>query len=889
MTAPSAIGALVAAVLMGPQDPADRGDPQQWVTQLSAADPLVVEEARRRLCLAVAAADLPAAALTQLVREGSAVAATAAGAVLQHHGRLPTAWLARAEPELRRLALPLAEVTALRAMAGDSAAVLRRAALFELEDRGTLRDAELVRAIDDLDPAVGEAAVRLLLYERAPLPDPAVLNRLTPRGRKRLLLGLRERPRRGAAPWLRALLESDELAPRERLLAIAGLPAGAAGVDLGREVVRAAGTAELAAAASLAALRFASATADRLVGAAHAEIRDGAPVADVLACLEACSPRGEQQILALSEVLSPRDVETVCSWLTARGAPGLVERIESALAGEVEMASHLLRRSAAHLDRPERVQRVAALLLAADERSVLAFYALAEAGVWAPAMHDFMQGADAKKRVRALLRTAAPSAVPADALRRLLAHPQAEVAVEVCRAVQRRPALIAGLEDDLVAMVEAGGPLLAPAAYAVTAGGSRAAVTQAWRQGEAGLRRDLVRALVRHARPFAGPLLREFAEAPNEPVVAHELQWALVALGDAAAIQRLFGDAGALPHELLRRCGAAARAALRAEHLPGLTAALLGPDAVDAARRLELVEWLAARPRLAGVPALLERVERDDPSVEVQTAARAGLLRGPAAAARWAQLRAAWQQPLDANTRELAFDLLGAVAPPLDAAQQQAIAELVLVAPLAAPVPSAAPDVLPRNANYPLHLPVVEVLRRDEDLEGTVFGRVARDLSTHRWRHRLSGRRVGHLLTELVRFPRPRATLAPSLARLVLQAPDVDRPYAGVAHLVLAEAAERAGDDPAAATHYSVAGRALLRDPLPALLQRAVLGGVAAEAHALGETALAARMRLSRARAAAVRGDGEAARREIEVAAELAADVPALRDEIAAWIEEWQR
>ena len=77
-------------------------------------------------------------------------------------------------------------------------------------------------------------------------------------------------------------------------------------------MIEASGRPGFAVAVQTAATRMPSALVDRLVGAAHARLVAGAPVEDVLACLENATPLGEQQVLALSRVLPEETVEHIC-------------------------------------------------------------------------------------------------------------------------------------------------------------------------------------------------------------------------------------------------------------------------------------------------------------------------------------------------------------------------------------------------------------------------------------------------------------------------------------------------------------------------------------------------------------------------------------------------
>jgi len=174
---------------------------------------------------------------------------------------------------------------------------------------------------------------------------------------------------------------------------------------------------------------------------------------------------------------------------------------------------------------------------------------------------------------------------------------------------------------------------------------------------------------------------------------------------------------------------------------------------------------------------------------------------------------------------------------------------LLFLAPLAIPVAAQIESAeYPRAADYPLHLAIIDLLRRQEHLDIAPFVAVAAEVATNPRRFALSGRRLGHVLGEIARFPSLRAELGPVVARLVLMAPDTDREFASAAHLIAGEAAAARAEWGVAADHERQAARGLLRWPLPPLAERALIGETSVPEGLLAKAHLAALPYLSRAR-----------------------------------------
>ena len=161
------------------------------------------------------------------------------------------------------------------------------------------------------------------------------------------------------------------------------------------------------------------------------------------------------------------------------------------------------------------------------------------------------------------------------------------------------------------------------------------------------------------------------------------------------------------------------------------------------------------------------------------------------------------------------------------------------------------------------------MLRRQTEVGVAPFTAVAGLLAEHPARHALSGRRLGHALCEIARFPQVRRAVGPILARLILAAFDDPARFSGVAHLILAEDAEDREAWAEAAEHFAAAAPALLRDPLPPLLHRALLGDQSLVDGVLPESALSARPHICRARVAIAAGQHAEARAELVIALDL--------------------
>ncbi len=867
---------------------------------LLSAERVAAERARRTLCARPLAEGAATALRTALADPALAPAARArVASVLDAHGALPDtvrqAWLDDADDALFALALPAASTEELRARLRGSAPARRRAVLFALQDRGALRDASLMAALADDDEDVAGAALSVLVHERSPLP--VELADVDAVARDRLLEALAAQPRPSAVGWVRRLLAGDRLAPEQRLWAIAVLPDGGVDDALAAELVAQCADRALAGAVAQAARRLAPETADRLVGRVHAAIAGGAPVDRALACLERCSPLGERQVLALSEVLDADAVEAVCSWLHRRESVGLRERVASALDGEVPLRLHLLRRARKALTTPVRIERVAAELsdetrpagaFAAtvdgtpEERAALAFAALTAAGVYHPAMPAYVDGVAGRQRqsrVRAVLRIP-PQRLPLEWWTALWRGPIGDGAALVQRAASRR-GYPAGASAVLLAdCTEPGRGAAACAALA--AFGADEEVEAAWRRAPAH-RLTMLDTLIERPRPTAAAVL---ARLPID--VADRKRRAAwlrtrAALGDRDAFAALLDELVTWPPRAVRRCRSFAPGMLTIDHRARLEEMLWGGDAADALRR-ELAEWLDSA-RLEWADALLVRLHAGDPDAEVRAVALAGVLRGPGAADIHTRLRRSFAAPLEGDALERVYEFVAA-SPPADAATVETLARLLLEAPLAvtdAELEAALSGIEPGRATYPMHRTVVDFLRREDAFDAAPFVAVAAEVATDPRSVWLNVRRLGHLLEQLAPAPRLRAALAPAVAEFLLHVPQSEPQLDGAAAWLLGESAGQRGDFAVAADLAARGARVLLRQPLPPPIQRLVLGD--------GDTAgievrAAALPWLWRARHHAATGDPAAARADLAIAEDLACGEPQTTLEIRALTEE---
>lgn len=851
-----------------------QGDLLAGLASRDAADRELARRTLHRLPLA----QLPVDGLLRLLVHVDEHVVAAAASVLLHHaaGAAELRLLARHDSALvRALVLGVLDDTALAAALDDREPSVRQRAVIVLEDRGRLDDAGLAHALEDPDDTVAAIALAVVLHERVPLA-PALLDGLRSAGRKRVLAGLVAQPRASAVPWLERIIATgdDAFEPDEQLLARAALPGDRLDAGMVRDLLRRALALEDVGAVHTACARLAPNVADGLVGWAGAALAEDVPIATLLPCLSNLSPRGEEHLLGVART-QPQDVcETVLQWLASRGSQRLGEQVAAALEGEIALEPYLLRRAGDHLDTPARVARVEGLLSSALDEQVqqLAFFALLDAHHYSPSLLAFAlaEAGGGVSRVRRLLQL--PLArLPADAWIALLQSERQEVRVLACNALTTG-AYPEAVERVLVELMTHD-PAVAPAAVrALVAFGSEATVRMLWPRLSAATRVQSVQALCDRQLPWIAVLLREERGRLEQAQVDLADEYgavllALAELGDGGAFERFVEDLGQRSLAILRRARETMVAGLLPAHAGALQRWLRAPT--PEAAQLEILGWLAQRPDL-DLRQTLVQLERDG-SEELRDEARRALLVGAGAAPFHARLRQRITVGFDAGDRDLAHEVIGALRPPLSAEAIDLLARVVLLEPLAdlrVAAARASETGLARSAEFPLHLPVVDLLRRGEAVGAGVFAQVADEARAHAHSALLDGRCLGHFVLALAPFPDLRAGLGPTLAQLLLEAAGADEAWRGPAELLLAEAAERDGRFEAAAELYQRAVRGLLRQPLPPLARRALLGD-AAELGARA-AALAARPFACRVRAALARGDRDAARVALTLAADLA-------------------
>lgn len=869
---------------------------------LWSEDPVRLERARRRAMLGPLDEGVRTV-LVRLLRHARVEVAAAAASVLERHGLAVAQRRALLDSEhgpLRRRALVVADEAAVRDRArGDPDPDVRAAALVELEKRGRLAVGDLAAALADDEAEPARVATAMLLYLRAPWPED-LWERLDRRARTRLLQALVDRPRREMAGALRGMLDAGRGTARERLWAIAALPPGAITRSDAREVLRAAADPKLGIFAATAAARFPPALADRLVGLVHRELLRGVRPQTLLPCLENASRLGERQLVALVGVLEGAARGYLIDWLAARGAGDLLDEwVAAALDGEIPMSRELYRYAGRLADRPRRVARLLELYRGGDAAGRgLALVALVEAGAYRREFLDEVlrrkESRDLERGVRKLLRFV-PAKMPDEDVLRLLGHASPRVRVLMAGALAGRP-LSPRVEERLVALVAAHDVAASAAVWALVRHGRVAALARCWPSLDDVRRKQALAWIAERGVDAARSWLRErSSEAPAH--LRRHFWHALAALGDGGAAARLLASLGACSaHELasFRRVGAAA---LRSEHLASLRALLIGPRAVDARKRVELVRWLRLRADLGAVD-LLARLRAGDPDEEVRMEALRGLLALGRGGEDLERVRAACARGLSQEERELAYELVDGLPAPLTDSGTDLMARLLLLEPLARPSDEVRADLEggPWRGSHALELAVLHRLRDEPRLAVGPFRAVVRELWEHPHRDALSWRRVRFLLAQLARTPRTRKRLGPEVARLVEAFPEPDPRVAGGAWLVLAQVAEDGGRYARAAMLYEKAIRALVLWPPPPLLHRALLGesSLADGEHALA--ALSARADLCRARAALAEGREAVATKHAERAEVLGfgdrrtlAEIDALRAEIAALRKERRR
>lgn len=817
--------------------------PSKHIEGLQSADAVTAEIARRNLCQ-LPRSDLPEDKLVALLRSGRRQVREGAIAVLLHHGVAREElgrFLEGPDTGAKQQVLALASDERLGQIVVGEKGPIRAAALGLLSDRGRLQDALLAQAIQSQDEALVECACRILVLERSPFAMKVAEAAIDSQGRQILLELLAARPRLGAGPWLLRLLDQDKLVAKDRILAIQALPASWMNKRLAREVVTAAGGGDGAAGfgCRVAAARFPPALADAMVPAVVHQIQAGSRAGDVLPCLVQATAAGEQELLAQGEKLGSIAAAEICSWLAARRAKVLERRIQDALVGKSAFEPHLLRLAGPYLKTPAQVARVVKYLDGGDLKlQVLAFEELLEAKVYHPSMLSHaVEAQDGGRRALRLLNLPR-QVLPEKALLELLATRDIHVFARACQLLATGGRLSKELEARLLEVLEEDqtGVLRRPAQHTLLVAGSEAAGTRVWNDMSTQTKRtNGIDWLIQRPQPWS----REFLLKERQGLEAlkqrdrdgeryyHRVLLALAALGDRGAGEQLLALAHELDPDLLRRGKATLlrkltdKQAASLEKLLTDTTGRLGEE-----QRVELLEWVAARPDLVpDLKALLRRLWKKDSSYEIRLGALRSLLRGPGAGEIYKEVTATLAKPLDDEQEEVVFEVVGSLALPLSHDAMDFLARVTLLAPLAEPRAEVERSMVlgwnGTRGEYPLLRPVANLLRRDAKARpAKSFRPVAESLPPAL----INRRRLGLFLSLIAIRDSLFQDLGPVLARAILHAPDRSDDFLGPAHLALAQRAEEDGDDAGAARHYRSAGRHMLRRQLPRFLERAFLG-----------------------------------------------------------------
>lgn len=852
---------------------------------LATGDAIAAEAARRKLITGPAAA-VAVEVVVPLLRSADVSRRASAASVLLHHGLAVDAvvdW-ARTEHDARALVpvvdllprdaleeivrteyRPQVEVGEEMRLDHDPGLSTRVRAAGRLLDLGVADRELFALLLGSAQPGLARAAAELVVEEVWPFPTELLTN-LSPTARRALLEALADRPRPESFVWAASLLEVEGLDPAVRLLAmLAGDPESwPRDAILGLLDRLVADSAELRVLAGRAVALLSSEQAERLVGEVHRRLLGDASLDDLLPALENIGERGEHHLLNLTRELTPRQRVAIVDWLATRGSPVVAAIVAEALDGSRPLDAPLLLRAGELLTTPARTERVLAIFrdeAAAPELRVAAFVALVGRGVVEEGMLDFAlapePAGDPRSRVRQLL------GMPSGALsgaewRRLLEDAPHDVVDEVLGRMAQSP-LVPGVEDTLLELAATGVGLADTAAHVALAAGSSELARAAWEVLDVPRRQSLAMSLRMRDEDWILPALRSTPVKEDDPGVS----FARLAAGDRAVLTELLRDPAKWTARWLRRAEDAATALLEPADVP-VVAAALARDELGADHRRELVTWLARRPDLP-VGELLTRVHATDPDEEVRYAALRGLLRDPALAAPFRErVSQAIARGMDLEERDLAYEVIGALDPPLDAEAALLAARLALVAPLAHPEhelrtalredPAAAAAMT--NA-------VWQALGRrpPESLAAVLETAVAESLA-HENAFAASRYRIGRFLALLARHDETLRVSAP-VARAVLAAPDSDPSFVGPAHVVLGKAAEAAGDWARAAELWTAAAHGCLRTPAEPLVMRAFVGDAWRGGRRLPAAWLAARPYYCRARAALAAGDVDAARVEI--------------------------
>jgi hypothetical protein len=889
---------LALGGLLPGQIPDPGPDSASLLSALASKDALAREMARRRLAVA---SEIPVAEITALLRSSDAKVVVAAAALLRDR-QLVTAKLhgliEHPDAGVRREVLPVVTKSSLlHVLAQDPDHELRIRALFELEDQGLLTDALLVQALLSEQADLRSAACRLIVYERSPFPV-RVANQVlkAPVARRALLDWLADRPRAHAGPWLHHVLDTSGLSQLERLLAIHALPPDWINAKMAAEVLAAAvaESAVLNNRAASSAARFTPEIADGLVPAVLAMVEQGSSLEALIPVLSGVTQKGERLVFEAAKQAGAPALRTLAHWLSSRRSSLLVDYVVQSLDAEAGFAPELVSLTSpalrvAGVEKPQRIDKVVAILQAGGTPAVAAYVALLDADVFRAPMLEFAEaeaGIDQGRRIFRLFNLP-PASLPLSLFRKVLAGNKVQALTTAVHALSRT-VLDPSLEPLLLEFaLHSKFPVLRSAATrTLVLRGSADAGRKVFRTRQADT--PVIEWLMDRPRPWSRELLSaEFQKAGATPnshdARDHQVLVALANLGDEDARQALVAE---LPHlrsgELQsaqkimgRYCSVADLERIANQYLMPKP---LGPDQeleIDGGpatqRREELLSWFVGRTDI-GIEPLLANLWETDRNYQIRLVALRGLLARDSMVLH-GKLQSLIARPYGEAQEDLAFEVVGSMSHPLSEKAIHLLARILLLAPLSDPkreVRFAIEQTYDgvRGA-YPLNTPASVLLRRDEFVRpGRAFAGVAADIG--KLAYAVNRQRIGLFMASLCLRPDLQSDLGPVLAKLIVDAPDRSQDFLGPAQWVLADQALRDGDLAIAADLYQAAARAFCRGIVPFHIQRSFCGDVDPANGRHPYAALAAEAVICRARLLLQKGQPRAAHKELARARDLA-------------------
>jgi hypothetical protein len=718
-------------------------------------------------------------------------------------------------------------------------------ALATLQADGALDVPSVLAALGDADDDVASAAASIVRHEWFELPPELWEGLDRDAGAARhLLRELAQAPRPAAVAWAetRCAPASGRTAD-DRCLALAacGQPLRAEHVDVLLQVLAedAVGDGWRAAVALLP-----PAIADGLVGRVHALLQDQKiVVGQAVPLFDRMTGNGVRQLLGLANVLPEDAGDDLCTQIAQRDPAAVQERARAMLDGEAPIEPLWLRHAGPLLDRPERRERLLAVLQdasAAPRVQQRAFRALLDARVTDARLVRWVLATD-EDRERNLdrLLDAAVDRLPGSLLADLLVGDPV-LAQTTVRALPARSELGPEIERVLLRSFEgavADGHFLRPAALALLQRGSELAVSTLWPQLRSSPQwSDYVDAVSRRHTPFVHQLLLvELETALQDEVPAEvrerqldDVRLALVAQGDLRQLDLLVAHAPRAVPTFVRRCAHHARPLGRSFALQLLEQL---PDVADVDLAGELAAW-AATCRDAEVLAHMQRLWESPAATEMaamlrEVALRA-LVQGPQRAHLVETLRAALAAgPLPDALEPLPFELMATMPEPLTPAAVQLLAELALLPPLTDAQHER--DLVTRWPDGRYGFPVLAAVgRRLRGCEPAIaaegFAKVVATVAADPRRDAVSPQRLLVLWRVLERERPLLRAVGGATAELCLALPAGDQVAAGPAHWLLQHRAAARGDLAGAAAHARAAIAGLLRRPADRGTARLFLG-----------------------------------------------------------------